>query len=157
MTRTSATTRPVTAKAYTLANNFTTASNTAVDTNLGFTAKPNTIYSVKIIGSQSKGTANTGIKMQVTAPTGSTISGSWFRGVTAPGTALQQEQITAINTLSSNVFGNATNTVFIFRAEFFISIGSTGGDVKLAAAAVTSGTLTIYAGTGMDVVEAVSV
>lgn len=148
---------PVLTQCVTLANDYTNGTTNNVDTNLAFNALPNTTYFIVASGTQSKDSGTAGMKMRVTAPTGATIRGNWFRGVTAQGTSLQNELISSINADSSGVFGNAASTVFIWRAEFGITIGSTGGTVALGALAVTSGTVTIYAKASMLITQSTSV
>ncbi len=144
-------------KSLALSSPYTNSLQTNVDTNLSFQASPNTVYNIRISGTQSKDAGTAGAKMQITAPTGSTASGIWFRGLTVQGTSLQNEVITAINTLSSGVFGNAATTVFAFRCEVTVSTGSTGGAIALGVASVTSGTVTVNAGASMEIIKSSAV
>lgn len=138
-----------------LQSDFTNNTTSNLDSPLGFAAEANKTYVVKIAGVCNKITTATGLTMQVTAPTGSTVTGWMYRGVTAASTAMQQTELTAINTLTGT-FSNAANTRFAFRVEYTITIGSTAGNVLLGMATLTSNTATIFAGASILWHEAIS-
>lgn len=127
---------------------FTTSSTTATSTNLKFAIGANQTYTVNIWGHASKASTTSGLKLAIDAPSGSTITGTEFRGGASYTTALTNGEISGINTLGGT-FATGAGVKVAFRMEFTITTGGTSGYVTLQGATVTSNTMTIYAGTSM--------
>lgn len=132
-----------------LAADFTTSSTTAVSTNLSFPIGANQSYVVIISGHCSKATTNSGLRMAIDAPSGSTITGTEYRALASYSTALTNGEISAINTLGM-IQATGIGVKVPFRIEFTITTSSTPGNVTLQGATVTSNTMTIYAGARMS-------
>lgn len=133
-----------------LAADFTTSSTTAVNTGLSFYAAANTSYKITIVGTASKATSSSGMKLAIGAPSGCTVKGFAQQGGSTLSSALTNSLITAINTLGST-FATGTGVEVVFRIEATVNNGSTAGLVTLDAATVTSNVATIYAqGTSMQ-------
>jgi hypothetical protein len=139
-----------------LASNFTTTSTTRVSTNLSFAIGANEIYRVRVAGTASKATSNTGLRIAIDAPTGCTISGVQYGGGATLAAALVPSLITAINTLGTT-FATGIGVRVGFVLEFVVRNSSTAGSITLQCATVTSNTATIFADTMMSWEECSSV
>ena len=137
-----------------LGSDFTTTSTTAVSTNLSIAVAANTAYRIMISGSASKATSSTGMKISISAPTGTTIKATASLGSNAISTIVNSF-ITAINTLGST-FATGVGVEVPFRVEGILVTGSTAGNIVLQGATVTSNTATIYANTLMTLTKAYS-
>lgn len=135
-----------------LSSDFTTTSTTAVNTNLSIAVEANTAYRIMINGTASKATSSTGMKIQISAPTGSTIKAVANLGGNAIST-IANSYITAINTLGST-FATGVGVEVPFRVEGILVTGANAGNIILSGATVTSNTATIYANTLMTVSKA---
>ena len=131
-----------------LTSDANTSNTTATDTNLTFAAAANTTYTIIISGTASKASTTTGLKLEIGAPTGTTIKGQQQQGGAAGSTAMTNSFITAINTLGST-FATGAGVEVPFRIEATITTSSTAGNILLRFATVTSNTATIYAGSRM--------
>lgn len=140
-----------------LGSDFTTSSTTAVSSNLSIAVAANTAYRIMINGTASKATSSTGLKVGITAPTGTTIKAN-FNYCTNSINTQNNTFITAINTLypAAANFSTAIATEMPFRIEGILVTGSTAGNVVLQGATVTSNTATIYANTLMTLTKAYS-
>ena len=139
-----------------LASNFTTTSTTRVSTNLSFAIGANEIYQVRVAGTASKATSNTGLRIAIDAPTGCTISGVQYGGGATLAAPLVPSLITAINTLGTT-FATGIGVRVGFVLEFVVRNSSTAGSITLQCATVTSNTATIFADTMMSWEECLSV
>jgi hypothetical protein len=137
-----------------LGSDFNTSSTTGASSNLSIAVAANTAYRIMINGSASKAVSTTGLKISITAPTGTTIKANFSYGANAINT-IQNTFITAINTLyPATGFSAAVATEMPFRVEGILVTGSTAGNVVLQGATVTSNTATIYANTLMTLTKA---
>jgi len=132
-----------------LASNFTTTSTTGASTNLTFDIASNEIYRVRIAGTASKATSNTGLRLAISAPTGCTIKGVQYGGGATLAAPLVPSLITAINTLGTT-FATGIGVEVGFVLEFVVRNSSTAGSITLQCATVTSNTATIFANTMMS-------
>ena len=132
-----------------LASNFTTTSTTGASTNLSFDIGANEIYRVRIAGTASKATSNTGLRLAISAPTGCTIKGVQYGGGATLAAPLVPSLITAINTLGTT-FATGIGIEVGFVLEFVVRNSSTAGSITLQCATVTSNTATIFANTMMS-------
>jgi hypothetical protein len=131
-----------------LTSDFTTSNTTATNTNLTFNLGANEVRRIMINGTCSK-VGTTGIKLAIGAPTGATIKATQNSSGNAINTAAVTV-ISAINTLGGTI-NTASGVEMPFRIEGIITNGSTAGAVTLQAATVTSGGITIYAGTILSI------
>jgi hypothetical protein len=137
-----------------LANDFTTTSTTAVSTNLSIPVEANTAYRIMISGSASKATSSTGMKISISAPTGTTIKATASLGGNAIST-IANSFITSVNSLGAT-FATGVGVEVPFRVEGILVTGSNAGSITLQGATVTSNTATIYASTLMTISTAYS-
>jgi len=131
-----------------LLSDFTTSNTTATNTNLTFNMAANEVRRIMINGTCSK-VGTTGIRLAIGAPTGATIKATQNSSGNAISTSAISV-ISAINTLGGTI-NTASGVEMPFRIEGIITNSSTAGAVTLQVATVTSGAVTIYAGTILSV------
>lgn len=125
--------------------NFTVSTVAKADTNLSFPIASGEVWVLEFSGNvQCSGTG--GVKVQITAPTGAVVEGSYQSTTTSISTAINQ-RISAINTLT----GTATHTVATTPAPDTILVrvknSTTAGNVVIAFASVTAAQITtVFAG-----------
>ena len=131
-----------------LLSDFTTSSTSATNTNLTFNLGANEVRRIMINGTCSK-VGTTGLKLAIGAPTGATIKATQNSSSNAINTSAISV-ISAINSLGGTI-NTVTGVEMPFRIEGVITNGANAGAVTLQVATVTSGAVTIYAGTILSV------
>jgi hypothetical protein len=137
-----------------LGSDFNTTNTTATNTNLSIAVAANTAYRIMINGSASKATSSTGMRISISAPTGTTIKANAALGSNAIST-ITNSFITSVNSLGAT-FATGVGIEVPFRIEGIIVTGGTAGNIVLQGATVTSNTATIYANTLMTLTKAYS-
>jgi hypothetical protein len=127
-----------------LASNFNTSSTTAVDTPLSVAIAANEKLDIIIVGTVSKATTTTGVRVGISAPAGATIAGFQQSGAASLNTAMTNSLLTAINTLGTT-FATGAGVEVPFRMEFAVDNSSTAGNITLQIATVTSNAVTLFA------------
>jgi hypothetical protein len=128
-----------------LDGNVTTTSTTAANiTGLSFSIAANeTVQFEAWLNNGNSGT--TGNKFAVNFPSGATLNCT-FEGSTSGPTAVTQSKITAAATLAAEIYHLLASQVGRTSIMGTIKNGATPGTIQLQFAAVTSGTVTINAG-----------
>lgn len=135
-----------------LSSDFNTTNTTATNTNLTIPVEANTAYRIMIAGTASKATSSTGMKISISAPTGTTIKALAALGSNAISTTVNSF-ITSVNSLGAT-FAIGVGVEVPFRVEGILVTSSTAGSITLQGATVTSNTATIYANTLMTLTKA---
>jgi hypothetical protein len=136
-----------------LASNFTTSSATFVNTNLTFTAAANTKYVVRFVGSGSNDTNSSGARFTLVLPASATMK-VVERCQTTAANASTSALLSASADVGVNCWANATGgTAAWATLDGTVTIGATAGAVTVQSLATTSGTVTINAGSYLEVVQ----
>lgn len=135
-----------------LTNDFSTGSNTLVDTPLTFAIQPNEVWAVTITGTAKKDSGTAGLRLGIGAPTGCTIKGFQTGGQAALSTAMQNSLITAINT-GLTIFATGNNVEVPFVHQFTVTNGANQGNITLQVLAVTSQNAVVIADTKMTAIR----
>lgn len=136
-----------------LISDANTSNTTATNTNLTFAIGANETYRIMIAGTASKASTTTGLKIAIGAPTGCGLKAVIQGGQALASTALQNQILSAVNTLSTGAFATGAGVEVPFRLEGVITNGANAGSITLQFATVTSNTATIYAGTVMQLIR----
>ena len=122
-----------------LTSNFVTTSSTNTNTNLNFSIGSNEVWFMAIDLEVNNGSGSTGLRLQISAPTGATVEGS-ISGFNTTATSILRNRISSVNTQIASI-NNATGTSEV-RGFVRIKNGSTAGTISLGCASTTNGTTT---------------
>lgn len=131
-----------------LLSNFATSSTTRQSTNLGFPIAAGETWSCEVDGALSS-SGSTGGRLSIAVPAGASAWITVF-GATSGSTAYVQDYGTSVNALIAVTLSNAAAANRMFRLAFVVVNGGTGGTVTIQVATVTSGTITMAAGTKLS-------
>lgn len=134
-----------------LINDATTTNLTATNTNLTYAVNANETYRIMVAGT-CKNSSTGGVKVAIAAPTGTNIRTVVSGGGATMGSAVTNQSLNSINTLSVS-FSSGNNVEVQFRIEGVIVVGANSGSITLQYAAGTLGTATIFNGTVMQLIK----
>lgn len=125
------------------------ASNSTVNTTafadvagMSFTADPNTMYRVELMGAYQTAATTTGIALALDVPAGATIIGQNIASINATGLGGTEQIADATSTgKTTGVRAANTNTLIQFVAH--VIIGATGGTVQLKQASEVANSNTV--------------